>query len=353
MLNEFLTQFEEYCKTPNIDSGKAHSYAKAIQYLCEYLNITDINVDSVAMIKGIEDDIYDKHSLLYQKFLVFLIGRHQKSYLEKGFVKAALKYLFAFFLFQNHQNRKWSKDESVLALALFCRIPFRKINQNHPQVIELAKLLGRTPASVSMKLGNFGRFDEELARNGISGLSHGSALDKVVWDEYHLDMQALSDAVDQIPYMHDFMQKCDSDNQLPEGTTRTARVQARTNQDFFRSAVLSAYNKKCCITGLDVPSLLVAAHIKPWRDSDPKTERTNPCNGLSLNTLHHEAFDKGIFTIDTDYRIIISKTAKEHYTSDVFQEFFNKYEGCSIALPERFLPSKEMIIYHNSKLINF
>jgi putative restriction endonuclease len=125
------------------------------------------------------------------------------------------------------------------------------------------------------------------------------------------------------------------------------------NQGFFRSAVISAYNQKCCVTGLDIPSLLIASHIKPWKDSDPQTERTNPCNGLSLNALHHEAYDDGIFTIDTDYRIWVSKIAKERYTSEVFHDFFEKYEGKTITLPERFLPSKEMIEYHNSKLSNF
>lgn len=33
MMKEFFIQFEEYCKTPGVDSGKARSYAKAIEYL--------------------------------------------------------------------------------------------------------------------------------------------------------------------------------------------------------------------------------------------------------------------------------------------------------------------------------
>ncbi len=351
MFAEFFAEFEDYCKTPGVDSGKARSYAKAIEYLCEYLKITDIDVQSVAMIKSLENDIYDKHSSLYQNLLLFLIGRGQRSYLENGYVKAALKYFFAFFKYQTSQSRKWTKDESVLALALYCQIPFGKINKNHPQVIELAKLLGRTPASVSMKMGNFGRFDEALAAKGITGLSHGSALDKAVWDEYHLNMQALSHTVEEITYMSEFVK--DEDETLPAGTTRATITQARVNQGFFRNAVLSAYNQQCCITKINIPSLLIASHIKPWSVSDPKTERTNPCNGLALNTLHHEAFDNGIFTIDTDYKILISRVAKERYSSDVFYDFFEKYEGKQITLPERFLPSKEMIEYHNAKLIDF
>lgn len=352
-MQEFLIAFEKYCKTPGVDSGKARSYAKAIEYLCDYLNITYIDSQSIALIKSLENDIYNKRSALYNEMLLFLINRGQRSYLENGYVKAALKYFFAFFKYKTSQHTKWTKEETVLALALYCKIPFGKINKNHPQVIELAKLLGRTPASVSMKMGNFGRFDEELAKRGISGLVHGSALDKVVWDEYHLNMQALSETVDKVPYMQEFMNADDITESLPTGKTRTATVQTRVNQGFFRSAVIAAYNKKCCVTGLNVPSLLVASHIKPWKDSDPQTERTNPCNGLSLNALHHEAFDNGIFTIDTDYRIVVSRRAKEHYTSEVFCDFFEKYDGKSITLPARFLPSKEMIEYHNSKLKDF
>ena len=353
MMQEFFIQFEEYCKTPGVTSGKARSYAKAIEYLCDYLKITEIDVQSVAKIKSLELDIYNKNSDFYKCLLFFLMGRGQKSYLENGYIKASLKYFFAYFKYINSSNSKWTKEETVLALALYCKIPFNKIHKHNPQVIELAKLIGRTPAAVSMKMGNFGHFDPELSQRGISGLTHGSALDKLVWDEYHLDMLALSETVDKIPYMQELMYADDIAEKLPEGKTKTSTVKSRVNQGFFRSAVLSAYNQKCCVTGLNVPTLLIASHIKPWAVSDPKTERTNPCNGLALNTLHHDAYDKGIFTIDTDYRIWISKTAKENYTSEVFDDFFGRYEGKVIKLPERFLPSKEMIEYHNSKLVNF
>lgn len=352
-MQDFFNKFEEYCKTPGVNSGKARSYMKAMEYLCEYLGIISIDAQSVALIKSLENDICDKGSAIYKGLLLFLMGRGQKSYLENGYIKAALKYFFPFFKYINSQNSNWTKEETVLALALYCKIPFGKIHKNNPQIVELSKLLGRTPAAVSMKMGNFGRFDEELAKKGIVGLSQGSALDKVVWDEYHLDMQALSETVDKVPYMGELICKEERMEMLPSGQTRLTTVQARVNQGFFRSAVLSAYNKKCCVTGLDVPSLLIASHIKPWSESDPKTERTNPCNGLSLNALHHEAFDNGIFTIDTNYKILVSKTAKERYNSEVFNDFFKKYEGKSIILPERFLPSKKMIEYHNDRLIDF
>ena len=50
------------------------------------------------------------------------------------------------------------------------------------------------------------------------------------------------------------------------GNNKTIQSQARIGQNFFRKAVLSAYNYRCCITGLSIPSLLVASHIIPWRE---------------------------------------------------------------------------------------
>lgn len=247
---------------------------------------------------------------------------------------------------------KWTKEETILALALYCKIPFGKIHKNHPQVIELSRFIGRTPSAVSMKMWNFGRFDPDLAAKGIVGLEHGSELDKEVWDEYYQNMEDLFDLTDSIAGASKIIIS-DEELRLPVGETRTTTTKARKGQAFFRSTVLSAYNSTCCITGITIPSLLQASHIKSWTDSDPVTERTNPINGLCLNELHHAAFDKGVLTIDIDYRILISKVARDLYTNEAFNENFMRYDGKYITLPERFLPSKEMIDYHNSKLSNF
>ena len=95
-MEKFLAQFEEYCITPGVDSGKAKSYARAIEYLCDYLKISVINEESVLRIRNIENSVNDRNSKTYQELLSFLSNRGQKSYLEKGFIKAALKYFFEF-----------------------------------------------------------------------------------------------------------------------------------------------------------------------------------------------------------------------------------------------------------------
>ena len=75
-------------------------------------------------------------------------------------------------------GRKWTRDETILALGLYFQIPFAKISSRNPEIRELAKLMKRSPAPLSMKMDNLGRFDDTLARKGISGLKNGSKGEK-------------------------------------------------------------------------------------------------------------------------------------------------------------------------------
>lgn len=95
-MQQFLSDFEQYCKKPGVTSGKASSYAKAIRYLCEYLGISTINEETVSKIKTIESDLNNKNSGVYLGLLRFLEKRQQKSYLEGGFIRAALKQFYGF-----------------------------------------------------------------------------------------------------------------------------------------------------------------------------------------------------------------------------------------------------------------
>ena len=63
-----------------------------------------------------------------------------------------------------------------------------------------------------------------------------------------------------------------------EGIEREAVIRVRVNQSFFRRRILSAYEFRCCVTGLNVRELLVASHIVPW-SQDP-ANRLNARNGF-------------------------------------------------------------------------
>lgn len=95
-MQTFLTEFEEFCITPGIESGKARSYAKAIEYLCDYLNITVIDAQAISYLRSIETDVKNKNSVFYKDLLLFLASRGQKSYLSKGWIRSGLNHLFEF-----------------------------------------------------------------------------------------------------------------------------------------------------------------------------------------------------------------------------------------------------------------
>ena len=110
--------------------------------------------------------------------------------------------------------------------------------------------------------------------------------------------------------------------------------------------ILASYNETCCITGIKIKELLIAGHIKPW--SIDKKNRMNPRNGIAINSLHDKAFENGLISISTDYRVLISTELKDRkQDSEVIQQYFLKYENKEIHLPSRYLPDTTFLEHHN------
>jgi len=64
----------------------------------------------------------------------------------------------------------WSREQTIVALNVYCKIPFKNSSARHPLVQEYAKLLGRTAAALNFKIGNLGSYDPILRAKGIVGL---------------------------------------------------------------------------------------------------------------------------------------------------------------------------------------
>ena len=187
-------------------------------------------------------------------------------------------------------REKWSREETILAFDLYCKTSFSKISKTNKDIIALAELLGRTPSSVGLKMANLAHYDPELIARNVKGMSNTSKLDKEI-----VEAQIL-----RAKYAHTDIQTLNPEafeDAMPDGMDVQKEMKIRLGQYFFRLSVLNAYGNSCCITGIQCPGLLIASHIKPWSVSDSKTERTNPRNGLCLNSLHDKAFDKGLITI--------------------------------------------------------
>ena len=134
------------------------------------------------------------------------------------------------------------------------------------------------------------------------------------------------------------------------GLEREATVRVRVNQSFFRSRILSAYNFRCCVTGLTVQPLLTASHIIPW--AEDKKNRLNPKNGLCLNALHDRAFDRHLMWIEDGFVIRFSprlrKISKDQ-TETI--RWLTGFEGARLLLPKKFSPDPDFLKRHAEKCL--
>lgn len=244
----------------------------------------------------------------------------------------------------------WTRDELILAINLYYKIPFGRIHSSNPQVKNLATLIGRTSSSIAYKLVNFASLDPSLQKRGVKGAANTSNLDKVIWSEFYNNLENLAFESEKLLAKTENI-TVEQLNDIPEseilqqGKTRDALVKLRVNQAFFRKSVLAAYNNTCCITGIQVPSLLVSGHIVPWAVDEKN--RLNPRNGIAINALHDKAFENGLITITTDYKIKISSFFKDQRSNPQHSEYFSKYDGKDILLPSKFLPDPEFLKIHN------
>ena len=56
----------------------------------------------------------------------------------------------------------WTREELILAINLYCKLPFGKLHQNNPEIKHLAQLIGRSNGSLAYKLVNFASLDPSL-----------------------------------------------------------------------------------------------------------------------------------------------------------------------------------------------
>lgn len=245
----------------------------------------------------------------------------------------------------------WTEEQITIVLYEYCRNPFGQFSSTKKFVEELGKLIGRSPAAIVRKVGNLASFDPQMKARGVSGLGHTGKLDEAVWNRYfgHWDQLAY-DAEVLIAQLKnkelELSADIDLDN-LPVGSERTQELKRRINQVFFRNTVLSSYENRCCITGINNAKLLNACHIVGW--SEDESNRTNPQNGLCLNVLFHKAYDENFMGISPDYVIYVSDDffgAKLKDVDNSTKEYVRSYNKQKLIMPTRFIPDRDLLAIH-------
>ena len=159
----------------------------------------------------------------------------------------------------------------------------------------------------------------------------------------------VAERVDKISIDREHFLSGDVDLKTSEGKERIATMKVRVTQSLFRKWILSIYGGKCCLTGLAIPAVLRASHISAW--SEDVANRMNPSNGLCLSATYDAAFDRHLISFDDDYRMVLSNSIRDYCTNKVHQEYFKSFEGVKLNLPNRFMPSKELLGIHRQRLV--
>jgi len=98
-------------------------------------------------------------------------------------------------------------------------------------------------------------------------------------------------------------------HQLDE-TDKLSLILSRRGQGKFRIALFALW-KTCAVTNVNLPEILKASHIRPWRDSS-NSQRLDPYNGVLLNANLDTLFDCGLISFADSGEILISKKITSH-----------------------------------------
>src|SRR3989338_5152684 len=134
---------------------------------------------------------------------------------------------------------RWTKEQLKLAFHLYCQLPFGRLHSRNPEIIQLAKLIGRTPDALAMKLVNFASLDPAITNTGRKGLKGASNLDREVWAEFHSDWEKLAVECEMLRRNLDnaALPEDEADELLVpgdySGETRKIITEQRIKQNFF------------------------------------------------------------------------------------------------------------------------
>jgi putative restriction endonuclease len=244
----------------------------------------------------------------------------------------------------------WSRSELLAVLNLYLRTPFGRFHHRNPDVVAFAGLIGRSPNAVALKLSNFASLDPVLRSRGIRGMPNVSREDVATWRQYEADPEGVAfESEQELAALGASTLIPEVERELaapPPGEERLGLVKLRVNQRQFRRMVLARYGGVCCVTGLDSPELLVAAHIVPWSHSVER--RMDPRNALLLNGLHDRAFEIGAIIVEEDLRVRVSPRYRDRDSAAV-QELLMKYDGRALQLHGEVEPDRDLLRIHRER----
>ena len=134
---------------------------------------------------------------------------------------------------------------------------------------------------------------------------------------------------------------------LEKQTEQIILAAARVGQHAFAVNAPSNRGQRCVFRGLKPMAfgaklMLVAGHIKPWKDSAP-SERLDLRNGLAACPDHDVAFDRGRLTVGAGLQIHFSEALANAVRGDpLTRQYYGRpplLSGCSSPMTHSSLPA--------------
>lgn len=266
----------------------------------------------------------DKHG----KFSVNLDGRSK----GKGrYISASFEELLQYFADGNFQEKG----------SIRMKAPGEKGNGNGRSPIN-----PRTPAKAFIS-DNFKRLVSERAnRKVLSSVLRAESEKSVSGLDItkNFSSAVLDDKAGHPAMTIDAQGSLESDTRNLKTDEREAVVKIRFGQGNFRDALFNekGHGAKCWMSGIEGRQLLIASHIKPWSHCKDESEsRGRRDNGLLLSALWDAAFDAGLVSFESNWKVIASsKLAESARTAMNLKEHSE--------LPEKFRTEgrKSYLAYH-------
>jgi putative restriction endonuclease len=182
------------------------------------------------------------------------------------------------------------------------------------------------------------------------GLEDGGELALLGQEELNLSVveEAMREAIARMTAGSDWREQ--ETEQIVLGTVRVG-------QHVFAQTVLANCGKRCVFCGFSPATfggkkLLLAGHIKPWKDSTPG-ERLDPRNGLAACPAHDAAFDVGMITVNGGLRIHLAPSLADAVETDALAR---QYYGRpplreTLQLPaSAFPPARKYLDWHRERI---
>ena len=136
-------------------------------------------------------------------------------------------------------------------------------------------------------------------------------------------------------------------NIIPRKGIPHDRDETKALQAFYKDTLFHEFDHACPLCAINIPHMLIASHIKPFRDCAHIYEAIDHNNGLLLCRNHDYLFDQGYFTFDENGYILLSKQLLEKEDLNTSYAIQKNYH-----LPEQYLTKERKLFlqYHKEHI---